>query len=113
VFVPGKSFQLGLIFAGKAGYCPSKAPLRGRLLGLPKIMRLGSKRLDRDKYSSLLRTFVNNGLKKFYNIGLWCQRFKTFFFITNKLECFFQSDIFVDMIFAGKAKRLCLMFIER
>jgi hypothetical protein len=32
-----------------------------------------------DKHSSLLRTFVNYSRKKFYNIGPWNQRNKTFY----------------------------------
>ncbi len=32
-----------------------------------------------DKHSSLLRTFVNYGRKKFYNIGPWCKQKMTSF----------------------------------
>ncbi len=45
--VPGKSFQPGLMFAGKAGACPSEAPFRCSTLGCPLTLlpniRLGWK----------------------------------------------------------------------
>jgi hypothetical protein len=46
-----------------------EAPLYGRLLALPTIIRNGLEGLARDQHSSLLRTLVNYGRKKFYNIG--------------------------------------------
>ncbi len=43
----------------------------GKLLALPRNIRLGCKGLAVTKHSSLFRKFVNYGLKKFYNIGPW------------------------------------------
>jgi hypothetical protein len=35
------------------------------------ILQLYSQTIDYDKRSSLVRIFVNNGRKEFYNIGPW------------------------------------------
>jgi len=51
VFVPGRPFQLSLIFAGRA---------------LLANISLRLKRLVRDKHCSLLGKFINYCLKKFY-----------------------------------------------
>jgi hypothetical protein len=45
------------------------APLLGRLLTLLTNIRLGLEKPERDKHTSVLRTFVNYGPKKIYNIG--------------------------------------------
>jgi hypothetical protein len=45
----------------------SNAHVWGRLSALPTNIRLGW--YARDKHSSLSKTFVNYGSKKFYNIG--------------------------------------------
>jgi hypothetical protein len=45
VFVTGKIFQPSLMFAGKAGAYPSEGQLQGRLLTLPKNVRLDWKGL--------------------------------------------------------------------
>ncbi len=64
MFGTGKPFQLSLLFVGKAGAYPSgvakRAPLKDRL-----------ERLASDKHSSFLRTLVNYGRKKLFNIGTW------------------------------------------
>jgi hypothetical protein len=54
VFVPGKPFQPGLVFAGEA------RNLNGGTLRYTRLVRL-----TRDEHSSLLRTFVNYDRKKF------------------------------------------------
>jgi hypothetical protein len=41
VFVPGKTYQPSLMFAGKTGDYLSDAPLYDRLLTLPTNIRLG------------------------------------------------------------------------
>ncbi len=74
VFVPGKPFQLSLIFA--------RSKIKAYLSGVPfRDSRLrvvdqthqkhwtGLERLARDKHSRLLRKFINYGRKKFYNYG--------------------------------------------
>jgi hypothetical protein len=43
--------------------------LKGRLLTLPTNIRLGWKKLGRDKRFSLLQKFVTYGSKKLYNTG--------------------------------------------
>jgi hypothetical protein len=45
------------------------APLYVRLLDLAHKHKTRLAKLARDKHSSLLRTFVNYGRKKFYEIG--------------------------------------------
>jgi hypothetical protein len=73
VFVPGKPFQPHLVFAGKAGAYPSKAPSRCFTLGetpsLTHKYQTRLKRLARDKHSSLSRKSVNYGRNKFYDTG--------------------------------------------
>ncbi len=52
----------------------NSSSLKDRLLALPTNIRLTLdklERLERDKHFSLLRTFVNYGRKKFYNVGPW------------------------------------------
>jgi hypothetical protein len=44
-------------------------PLYGRLLFLPTNIKLGWKMLAKDKFSTLLQTFINYACKMFYNIG--------------------------------------------
>jgi hypothetical protein len=69
------------MFKGKAGANPSEElsgfPRKGRLLDLPKDIRL-----VRHKHPSLLQTFVNYE-KTFYNIGPRYQYYKTFFSVTD------------------------------
>ncbi len=58
MFVPGKPFRPSLMSVGKAGsLAKGKAPERCFT------------RLARAHHSSLLRTFVNYGRKKFYKFG--------------------------------------------
>jgi hypothetical protein len=45
------------------------APLKGRLPAHTRKRYTRLERLARDKHSSLLRTLINYGRKKFYNIG--------------------------------------------
>jgi hypothetical protein len=70
VFVPGKHFQPGLMFVGKA-----RAYLAGGTFQVLYLGRLRSKsqrqeRLARYKHKLVL-TFINYSFKKFYNIGPW------------------------------------------
>ncbi len=75
MFVHGKHFQTSLLFVGKVRSLPySGAPeslfnRAGSCFANRQLTRLKS--LAMDKHSSLLRTFVNYGRKKFYNI--WAQ----------------------------------------
>ncbi len=74
MFVTGKPLQPSLMFVRKTGAYLSGAPKRsspfyGRLLPLPTNIRLGWKSLPGNKHFSFLRTLVNYGRKKFYNIG--------------------------------------------
>jgi hypothetical protein len=61
------------MFAGKTGAYPSEALLSGAPLGqapsLPANIRLGYKKITRDKRSGLLQKFVIYDCKRFYNIG--------------------------------------------
>ncbi len=64
MFVPGKPFQPGLLFAGKAGAYPNEA--------LPGFTHKHWTRLEkhaRDKRSSLLRKSVNYGQKSFITLA--------------------------------------------
>ncbi len=77
--MPWKVFtQLNLMFVGKARAYPSEAHLRfstlGQAPGLTHKYKTRLERLDRDKRSSLLRTLVNYGRKKFYSIEPWFVR---------------------------------------
>ncbi len=73
MFIPGKPFQLSPMFASKAGTYPSEPAFICSTLqlspGLTYKQKTRLRRCDGDKHSSLLRMFVNNGGKKFYNIG--------------------------------------------
>ncbi len=64
MFVPGKPFQPSLRLSDKADSTLEQAPG----VTLKFLTRL--ERLAWGKHYSLLRTFVNYGLKKLYNIGL-------------------------------------------
>jgi hypothetical protein len=70
-----RPFQPSLIFVGKARRVPySGVPERcltwvGLSLTCKYYIRL--ERSARDKHTSLLRSFINYGCKKFYNIGTW------------------------------------------
>jgi hypothetical protein len=68
VFVPDEPFQPSLIFASKAGTYLSEV-----IYGLTRKRLTRLERLARDKHSSFLKTLVNYGRKKFYNIGLECK----------------------------------------
>ncbi len=72
MFIPGKPFQTGLVFAGKAGDYQSEVPFRCSTLGLvlrPEYYTLDEvRKVAKEKPSSLLRKFVNYGSKKFCNI---------------------------------------------
>ncbi len=73
MFVHGKLFQLSIIFASKARAYLSGVSFRHSTLGwapgffCKHLTR--PERPERDKHSSLLQTFVNDGRKKFYKIG--------------------------------------------
>jgi hypothetical protein len=83
VFVPGKPFQLSLMFLDKARSLPKG--------GVPEryIAQVGSclthkhrtrlERPARDKHPRFFGKFINYGHKKFCNIGPWWQFSKTFF----------------------------------
>jgi hypothetical protein len=82
VFTTGKPVQPSLMSVKKAGAYPSGATKRSspfRLLALPTNLFLAS-----DIHSSFLRTFVNYGRKKFYNIGSRAQSYKTFLSVIYK-----------------------------
>jgi hypothetical protein len=74
--------------------------LQGRLLALPSNIRLGWKGLQGTNTRSLLRTFVNYGLKKFYNIEPCLQEL-----IVDFLQC---PNIFVP----PSILYVCLFHIE-
>jgi hypothetical protein len=75
VFLTGKPFQSSLIFAGKAAAYPSGVPKRtsplDKALGFTHRHQTRLESLARDIHYSLLRTIVNYGRNKFYNIGPW------------------------------------------
>jgi hypothetical protein len=110
-FVPVKSFQPSLMFAGKAGAYPCEAHFRcstlGYAPGLTHKHKTRLQRLARDKYSSLLSKGVTNNRKKFYNIGHWPQSYKTLYiwdlqiFAKSLSVCFWQ-DFTPSIMFAGK-----------
>jgi hypothetical protein len=72
VFVPGKPFQLSLMFVSKIRSLPKVERLKGALLGwAPALLAkigLGEKDLPGANVS-LFGIFVNCSCKKFYNIG--------------------------------------------
>ncbi len=72
MFVHRKPFQPSLMFVGKARSLPESGVLFGcsTQVGYSLTHKHQSRleRLARDKHSSLLRTFVNYGRKKFYNV---------------------------------------------
>jgi hypothetical protein len=70
------------MFVGKAGAYPIEEPLRYSTPGLAHKQQTSLESLARDKHSSLIRTFVNYGGKKFYNIGPW-EVFMTLYFLCN------------------------------
>jgi hypothetical protein len=62
VFVPGKHFQLSLMSVGNTKSLP--------LCGTPEIsLHTRLERIDRDKHSSLLQTFISYSRKRLYHIG--------------------------------------------
>jgi hypothetical protein len=71
-----------LLFAGKAGAYPSIAPLRystlGQAPGLNHKHYSWLERSDWDKYSGLLKKYINYNHKKFNNITPWSQAHETF-----------------------------------
>jgi hypothetical protein len=67
VFVPGRPFQTNLMVAGKGGAYPTEV-LHSRVGSKHYQQRLRLKGLQRPN-SSFLRTFVNYGRKKFYQLG--------------------------------------------
>ncbi len=73
MFVPGKTPQPSVMFAGKAGDYLSEAPFkRSALRYAPGLTNKHYTRLERlagDKHSSLLRESVNYDRKKFYGTG--------------------------------------------
>jgi len=93
VLVPGKAFQLGLIFVSKAGAYPRVEQLKRASLGQPPDVTCNRKtRLRRavsDKHSSLLQKFINYGRKKFYSAG---PRLSNFFIIFQPPCAFFWIE---------------------
>ncbi len=59
------------MFASKAGAYPNEAPYGYSTLGQDPDIAQRLERLDMDKRSSLLRTFVNYGPEKIYKIDTW------------------------------------------
>jgi hypothetical protein len=62
----------------------SDASFLGKILVLPANVRLDWKVIARYKHSSLLGLVFCNEEKKFYNIDIWCQYYKTFFSLLTK-----------------------------
>jgi hypothetical protein len=79
--VPGKPFQLSLMFEGKTGAYPSEASLRcSSLRSAPSLTQVHFAKLEkpaRDEHSSLLGKFVSYGRKKVHNIDTRGQCYKT------------------------------------
>jgi hypothetical protein len=73
VFAPGRAFQLSEMFGSKVGAYLIETPIGcytlGLAPGLTHKLSTRQEKLARDKYSSLLRTLVNNSLEKYSNIG--------------------------------------------
>ncbi len=73
MFVPGKLFQPSQMFVGEPRTYPSEVPFRWYTLGkVPCLTYKDStsfERLAKEKHSSLLRKFVNNGRKFFITLG--------------------------------------------
>ncbi len=73
MFVTGKLFQPSLMFAGKAEAYLSEVTLRCSTLGeTPGFTHKHQTRLEklaRDKYTTLLQTFINYGQKSFITFG--------------------------------------------
>ncbi len=69
MFVPGRPFKPSL-FVGKAGVTERCFTRVGS--SLTSIHKTRLEKPVRDKHSSLLQAIVNDGHKKFYNVGNRC-----------------------------------------
>ncbi len=83
----------------------------GKLLVLPANVRLDWKVIARNKHSSLFALTISDKDKKFYNIDMRCQCYKTFSSLLmmkpNKLECLYLAIIFQSSLtFAGNTRSL-------
>ncbi len=94
MFVPGKPFYPNLFWGVMPGAYPSGAPEKCFTQvssGFTHKHYDKLEKLSRDKHTSLLPEFVNNGSKKLCNNGPWSKGYKTFYGrnsqICNKLEC--------------------------
>ncbi len=76
-FVLGKPFRPSLMFACKAGAYPSEAPFQDRLLASPQTLDQAGKACQ-GQTLQLFTKICKLRTKKFYNIGLLSQGFKTF-----------------------------------
>ncbi len=61
----------------------SDASFLGKLLVFLPNVRLDWKVIVSYKHSSLFGLIDSDEWKKFYNIDTWCQRYKTFFAVTD------------------------------
>jgi hypothetical protein len=73
VFVPGRSFQLSLMFAGKAGTYPTikhlKGALVGKVLALPTNIRLGCRALPGTSTLAFYKNLNITAVKLFITMG--------------------------------------------
>ncbi len=99
----------------RPGAYPIVEHLRGSSIGQVPALQTDQTRLEMfatDKHSSLLRTFVNYGRRKFCNIGPWDQWHKTFYGRNLQTYVMSQSVCPIKLFqpslkFASKA-RACL-----
>ncbi len=88
MFVRGGLFQPKLTFVGKARSLPHYGAGERCFTQIYYILTCKhSTRLEKpakDKHPSLIRTFINYGRKKCYNIGSWSQYHKT---LLSNLTC--------------------------
>jgi hypothetical protein len=107
LFAPSKPFQRSLMFVGKDRSLPySRAPERFFNWEGSCFTSKHLAKACRDKHSCLLWTFVNNGRKKFYNIGPCTINHFTFVinFVSKIARVFVTVRHFCpSLIFVGKA----------
>jgi hypothetical protein len=79
-FVHGKPFHPSLMFAGKARAYPSEAPRLHSRVGswASHKHKIRPERVGRDKYSSLIQTFVTYKRKMFNSNGNWLNKLEYF-----------------------------------
>jgi hypothetical protein len=99
------------LVSNEPGAYPRVEYLKGASLGLPLASLKNKTRLEklaRDKHSSLLRTFVNCGRKKFYGIGprLCYFRLKAATLQPERSETDFCSKIFETTLYEILLQRI-------